>query len=127
MTPREKFSSGTIWEEQVGYSRAVKVGNNIYISGTTSVIGDKIEGVDDPFKQTKIILEKIKTALNHFGADMEHIVRLRIYSTNVTQFDEIALACREYFKDLRPAQTFVGVNALVVKEMLVEIEAEAVI
>ncbi|HCA41771.1 MAG TPA: hypothetical protein DEP28_00805 [Bacteroidetes bacterium] len=127
MTPREKFSSGTIWEEQVGYSRAVKVGNNIYISGTTSVIGDKIEGIDDPFKQTKIILEKIKTALNYFGADMEHIVRLRIYSTNVTQFDEIALACREYFKDLRPAQTFVGVNALVVKEMLVEIEAEAVI
>lgn len=127
MAERQLYSTGTVWEEKVGYSRAVKAGNMIFVSGTTSVIEGKIEGVDNPYEQTKTVIEKIKTALEQFNSSLKDVVRVRIFVTNIDHFEQVGSVLGEYFKDIRPAMTLVEVSAFVAKEMLVEIEADAVI
>jgi enamine deaminase RidA (YjgF/YER057c/UK114 family) len=127
MTEKQKYSTGTIWEEQIGYSRAVKAGNMIFVSGTTAVQDGKVVGIDNPYEQTKIILEKIKTALEYFGASLNDVVRIRTFVTNIDHFEQISQVLGEYFRPIRPAATLVEVSGFVTKEMLVEIEVDAVI
>ncbi len=126
MKIRNKFSSGVIWEDIVGYSRAVKIDDRILISGTTSIINGKLEGKGDMYLQTKTVIEKIDSVLKQAGSGLEDIVRLRIYVTDISRWEECGKALGEYFKIIKPAQTLIGVSALVDPDMLVEIEAEAV-
>lgn len=127
MPDKIKYSSGVIWEDIVGYSRAVKVGDRILISGTTSIIDGKIIGEGDPYLQTKTIIEKIETVLHQAESKLEDIVRLRVYVTDISSWEEVGRALGETFKKIKPAQTLIGVSGLVDPKMLVEIEAEAVI
>lgn len=127
MPDKIKYSSGVIWEDIVGYSRAVKVGDRILISGTTSIIDGKIIGEGDPYLQTKTIIEKIETVLHQAESKLEDIVRLRVYVTDISRWEEVGRALGETFKKIKPAQTLVAVSGLVDPKMLVEIEAEAVI
>ena len=122
-----KYSSGVIWEDIVGYSRAVKVGDRILISGTTSIIDGKIIGEGDPYLQTKTIIEKIETVLHQAESKLEDIVRLRVYVTDISRWEEVGRALGETFKKIKPAQTLIGVSGLVDPKMLVEIEAEAIV
>jgi enamine deaminase RidA (YjgF/YER057c/UK114 family) len=126
MTERRLISSGSKWEPVLGYSRAVKAGNTIYVSGTVGVApdGSVPEGVYD---QARCALDIICKALAEAGARPEDIVRTRIFMTDVTQFDELAKAHGERFGTIRPATTVVEVRALVAPEFLVEIEAVAVV
>lgn len=127
MQKRINYSSGVIWEEIVGYSRAVKTDDRILISGTTSIIDGKIIGAGNPYLQTKTIIGKIETVLHQAESELEDIVRLRVYVTDILRWEEVGRALGETFKKIKPAQTLVGVNALVDPEMMVEIEAEAVV
>jgi enamine deaminase RidA (YjgF/YER057c/UK114 family) len=125
---RENFSSGAPFEEKAGYSRAVKVGNLIYIGGTTTTNakGD-VEAPGDAYLQTKIILHKIEDALKRAGAAMSQVVRVRFYVTDISRGQEYLKAYSEWFKDIRPVITMAEVKALARPEHLVEIEADAVI
>ncbi len=128
MSKVEKISSGTAWENQVGYSRAVKAGNHIFVSGTTAVDENgKIIGVGSSYHQTKYIFQKIEKALNAFGADLEDVVRTRIFVVNIGDWEEIGKAHGEFFKDIKPAATMVEINNLIDINLLVEIEVDAVI
>ncbi|HMS35149.1 MAG TPA: RidA family protein [Ignavibacteria bacterium] len=127
MPDRIKYSSGVIWEDIVGYSRAVKLEDRILISGTTSIIDGKIIGEGDPYLQTKAIIDKIETVLNQAGSELEDIVRLRVYVTDISRWEEVGKALGETFKKIKPAQTLVGISGLVDPKMMVEIEAEAVL
>lgn len=127
MPDKIKYSSGVIWEDIVGYSRAVKVGDRILISGTTSIIDGKIIGEGDPYLQTKTIIEKIETVLHQAESKLEDIVRLRVYVTDISRWEEVGRALGETFKKIKPAQTLIGVSGLVDPKMLVEIEAEAIV
>ena len=100
---RLKFSSGTYWEEHVGYSRAVKVGNMVFVSGTTAIDGETIVGKNDAYMQTKYIIEKIENALTNLGAKLEDVVRIRIYLTDITLWKEAAKAYSEFFKNIKPS------------------------
>lgn len=127
MAERNRFSSGTKWEELAGYSRAIRVGNTIHVAGTTSTVNGKIEGVDDSYRQTVIIIEKIKEAIENLGGSLTDIVRTRIYITDISKWEGAAKAHGEYFGDIRPAQSLIGINALVDPDMLIEMEAEAIV
>lgn len=127
MSDRVKYSSGVIWEDLVGYSRAVKIDNRILISGTTSIVDGNIIGEGDPYLQTRTIIDKLETVLLRAESGLEDIVRLRVYVTDISRWEEVGKALGESFKDIKPAQTLIGVSALVDPEMLVEIEAEAVV
>jgi enamine deaminase RidA (YjgF/YER057c/UK114 family) len=127
MPERIKYSSGVIWEEKVGYSRAVKVGERIIVSGTTAIEDGKLVGEGDAYLQTVTILNKISRVLLQAGSKLEDIVRVRVYLTDMTKFEEVARAHGEFFREIRPAQTLVGISALVDPRMIVEIEAEAVL
>lgn len=127
MNDKIKYSSGVIWEDIVGYSRAVKLDDRILISGTTSIIDGKIIGEGDPYLQTKTIIEKIETVLHQAESKLEDIVRLRVYVTDISRWEEVGRALGETFKKIKPAQTLVAVSGLVDPKMMVEIEAEAVI
>ncbi len=127
MNDKIKYSSGVIWEDIVGYSRAVKIDERILISGTTSIIDGKIIGEGDPYLQTKTIIEKIETVLHQAESKLEDIVRLRVYVTDISRWEEVGRALGETFKKIKPAQTLVAVSGLVDPKMMVEIEAEAVI
>ena len=116
-----------IWEDIVGYSRAVRVGDIIVVAGTTAVDQNgEVVGINDPFEQTRFIIAKIEKSLIEAGAALEDVVRTRIYVTDITQWKEIGRAHGLYFKEIKPASTMVEIQALIRPEMLVEIEATAI-
>lgn len=128
MSARRNIGSGAPWEDVVGYSRAVRVGKVVEVSGTTAVDDDgNVVGLDDLYAQTRFVLEKIGAALNEAGAGLEDVVRTRIYLTDIAQWEQAARAHREVFEHVRPAATGVEVARLIRDDLLVEIEATAII
>jgi enamine deaminase RidA (YjgF/YER057c/UK114 family) len=125
---RQLYSSGTSWEPVVGYSRAVRVDNRVWVSGTTSTGGDgAIVGKGDPYAQAKQAIANIERALVSAGAGLADVVRTRIYVTDMAHWQDIGRAHGEAFADIRPASTMVEVSRLIDPDLLVEIEADAVI
>jgi enamine deaminase RidA (YjgF/YER057c/UK114 family) len=126
MTPRERISSGAKWELIVGYSRAVKVGNRIYVTGTTA-LGEagEIVGGDDAYEQAKQCIRNIEKALHRLDAGLEHVVRTRMFVTDISRWEEFGRAHGEFFREIMPATAMVEVSALIDPRMLIEIEADA--
>ena len=125
---RRNFSSAAPWEPIIGYSRAVRIGNHIYISGTTATDGDgQVVGIGDPYAQTRQIFENIAMALQRAGATLADVVRTRIFVTDIGLWEAVGRAHGEVFGKIRPACTMVEVARLIAPELLVEIEADAVL
>jgi enamine deaminase RidA (YjgF/YER057c/UK114 family) len=126
MTPRERISSGAKWESIVGYSRAVKVGNRIYVTGTTAVgANGEIVGEGNAYEQARQCLQNIESALTRLGAGLANVVRTRMFVTDISRWEEYGRAHGESFREVMPATTMVEVKALIDPRMLIEIEADA--
>jgi enamine deaminase RidA (YjgF/YER057c/UK114 family) len=124
---RINISSGAKWEDIVGYSRAVKIGNIIEVAGTTSIENGRTVGTNDAYAQTKFILQKIEKTLNEAGATLQDVIRTRMFVTDISMWEQIGKAHGEYFRDIKPASTMVEVKSLIDPEMLIEIEVTAII
>lgn len=126
MKERQKYSSGTKWEPIVGYSRAVKVENRIYVTGTTATDENgEIVGRGDAYAQTVQVIKNIEKALNALGAKLENIVRTRIFVTDISRWEEYGRAHGEFFREIMPATSMIEVSRFIDENMLVEIEADA--
>jgi enamine deaminase RidA (YjgF/YER057c/UK114 family) len=121
----DRVSSGTPWEPVVGYSRAVRAGDTIYVSGCTATVAGEVVAVGDAYEQTRLALQGVSDALARLGAEVRHVVRTRIYVTDITRWQDVARAHGEVFGDIRPATSMVEVSALIDPKMLVEVEAVA--
>ena len=128
MSNRLNVSSGVKWEDIIGYSRAVRIGNVIEVAGTTAVDeAGNLVGADDLYEQTKFIIAKIEKALMKAGATLKDIVRTRIFTTDISRWEEIGRAHGEFFSEIKPASTMVEVKALINPAMLVEMEVTAIL
>lgn len=126
MKERQQYSSGTKWESLVGYSRAIRVGDRIYVTGTTATGADgEIVGPDDAYAQTVQAITNINRALRALGAGLQNVVRTRMFVTDISRWAEYGRAHKEYFAEILPATTMVEVAKLLDPRMLVEIEADA--
>jgi len=124
---KQLYSSGAPWENMVGYSRAVKVGNVIEISGTTAVDGDKVVGKDNLYDQAFFIFQKIEKILVEAGSSLDDVVRTRMYVTNIADWEEAGKAHAHFFTKIKPATTMIEVSRLIDEELLIEIEVTAII
>lgn len=125
---RENISSGSAWEGKIGYSRAVKVGNQVFLSGTTATNDDgEVVSPGDPGGQTAYILKKVEAALKDAGATLKDVVRTRMFVTDMSQWEAVGNAHGEVFSDIRPATTIVEIKSLISPEHMVEIEVDAII
>jgi len=127
MQQRKNISSGSPWEDVVGYSRAVRIGNVIEVAGTTAMDGDVLIGEGDVYAQTKFILQKIERALAEAGSSLTDVVRTRMFITDITQWEEAGRAHGEFFRTIKPVSTMVEVSALIDERLLIEIEVTAVL
>ena len=127
MKKRLNISSGTAWEDQVGYSRAVRIGNTIEVAGTTAADGEEILFPGLPYEQTQFILLKIEQSLKDAGASLADVVRTRIFTTNIIFWEDIGRAHGEVFSEIKPVCTMVEVSGLIDDRLMVEIEATAIV
>src|SRR5687768_1940950 len=125
---RTNYSTGAKWEDIVGYSRAVRIGNIIEVTGTVAVDDNgQVVGAHDPYLQTKFIIQKIQKVLNEAGATLEDVIRTRMFVTDISRWQEYGKAHGEFFKEIRPCTSMVEVKGLIAPEYLVEIEASAIL
>ena len=124
---RQNINTDAPWEKKVGYSRAVRMGNTVEVSGTVAILDNEVVGIDDPYAQTKRILQIISEVLHEAGANIHDVIRTRIYVTDITAWQDVGRAHGEVFGDIMPATSMIEVSRLIDPDFLVEIEASAVI